>query len=180
MKIDPYKHKERYLKWKESLNGQIEGVSKENSDLILDYIFDMEQGINISSVSKKGSRSYIRLNNLKQRIIFMVKQFEKLFDVKDMTQIKERTVHEYFSGIRNGTITRIDGTPYRSAADYVKIFKAFWHWHMKVHRKKGIEIDDLTVDLDTSKTKPRWVYLTEEDIRRLGDYVMKQDLNIES
>jgi len=71
--------------------------------------------------------------------------------------------------MRNGKIKRKDGKNYQSVVDYVKSFKAFWHWHMKVNKKKGIEVQDITVDLDTSKPKPRWVYLTEEEIRKLYD-----------
>ena len=71
--------------------------------------------------------------------------------------------------MRNGTISRLDGKIYQSPGDYVKIFKAFWHWWQKVNRKKGIEIQDLTIDLDTSKDKPKWVYLTEEQVKRLVD-----------
>jgi len=42
MKIDPYKHKERYLNWKEKVNERgIPGISKANSDLILRYLYDM-------------------------------------------------------------------------------------------------------------------------------------------
>ena len=71
-KIDPYKHKETYINWKEKIDkmGYIEGISRENSDLIIRYIFDMELGINISSRSSKGSRGYCRLNSLKQRMVF--------------------------------------------------------------------------------------------------------------
>lgn len=167
MKIDPYKHKEKYLRWKESVGEQIKGISKENSKIILEYIFDMEQGINVSRVSKKGSRSYIRLNNLRQRIIFIIKKFESLYGLKDITKITEREIHSFFSGLRNGTITRVDGRPYESPVDYVKIFKAFWHWYQKVSRKKGVEIEDITIDLDTSSNKPKWVYLTEEQVKRL-------------
>jgi len=72
MKRDPYKHQEKYLLWKERIDevGYIEGITQKNSDLILKYIFDMELGMNVSRKSAKGSRSYIRLNNLKQRMIF--------------------------------------------------------------------------------------------------------------
>ncbi len=77
MRVDPYKHKERYFSWKESIKNEIPGTSKENSDIILDYIFDMEHGLNISDKNVKGSRSYARLNSLKQRMIFMCKKFEK-------------------------------------------------------------------------------------------------------
>lgn len=169
MKIDPYKHKEKYLAWKNSINGKIPDISEQNSTLILNYIFDMEQGLNVSSVSKKGCRSYIRLNDIKQRVIYFVKQFERRYNLTDITQTSERNLHEFFTGMRNGTILRMDGQIYRSPGDYVKVFKAFWHWHQKVNRKKGVEIQDITIDLDTSKEKPDWVYLTEDQVKQLVD-----------
>ena len=168
MKIDPYNHKERYLIWKEKvLNEGIEELTKENSDILLQYILDMELGLNVAISSKKGSRSHARLNNIKQRIIFLAKQFDLLYEIKDITKITERELHTYFTEMRDGTIRRFDGKAYSSSADYVKIFKAFWHWYQKVSRKKGLEISDITLDLDTSREKPRWVYLTEEQIKKL-------------
>lgn len=62
MKIDPYNHKEKYLEWKEQNESGIQGISKQNSDLIFKYLYDMEMGINISEVSIKESRSYARFN----------------------------------------------------------------------------------------------------------------------
>ncbi len=44
MKIDPYKHKERWENWKEKTNEGIPEISKENSDIIRKYLFDMEKG----------------------------------------------------------------------------------------------------------------------------------------
>ena len=41
MKVDPYKHKERYLSWKESVKNGIPDLSEANSKVVLDYIFDM-------------------------------------------------------------------------------------------------------------------------------------------
>ena len=169
MKIDPYKHKERYLSWKTSVNGRIPNLSEENSKVVLEYILDMENGLNVASVSKKGARSYTRLNNLKQRMIFLIKQFEERYALTDITKVSERVLHDFFTGIKNGTITRLDGKTYESPVDYVKIFKAFWHWWQKVNRKKGVEIEDLTIDLDTSKDKPKWVYLDEGQIKKLCD-----------
>ena len=49
MKIDPYKHKEKFLSWKEKVKNGIPGISKQNSDTILHYISDMENGLNVSS-----------------------------------------------------------------------------------------------------------------------------------
>lgn len=80
MKLDPYKHKEKYMKWKEEAErmGCIEGISKANSDLTLKYVFDMEIGLNVSVKSVKGPRSFIRLNNLKQRMVFLSKDSENI------------------------------------------------------------------------------------------------------
>lgn len=169
MKVDPYKHKERYLSWKTSINGKIPGLSEKNSKIVFEYILDMENGLNVASVSKKGARSYTRLNNLKQRMIFLIKQFEERYNLNDITQISERILHDFFTGIKNGAITRLDGKTYQSPTDYVKIFKAFWHWYQKVNRKQGKEVQDLTIDLDTSKEKPKWVYLDEGQIKKLCD-----------
>jgi len=35
MKIDPYNHKERYLKWKKTVRKGIPNISKENSEIIM-------------------------------------------------------------------------------------------------------------------------------------------------
>ena len=57
MKIDPYKNKETWLAWKEKVKNGIPGISKENSNLIINYLRDMETGINISTDSKKGTEA---------------------------------------------------------------------------------------------------------------------------
>jgi hypothetical protein len=137
MKIDPYDHKESYLAWKEKTKGGIAEISKENSKIILNYLYDMEYGLNVGRSSKKGARSYIRLNNLKQRLVFLAKRFEELYQNHDLTTIDERTLHKFFIGMANGDIKRLDGRIYRSSRDYVKLFKSFWHWHQKVNRKRG-------------------------------------------
>lgn len=150
MKIDPYKHKERYLNWKEKVKQGIPKISKTNSGLILRYLNDMENGINISSTNIKGSRSYIRLNTLREKVIF----FSKKFNLDKIIDIKEEELIKFFSEMRNGKIKRQDGQNYKSISDYVKVFKAFWHWHMKVNRKNGDEIPDITIDLDARQEKP--------------------------
>lgn len=168
-KIDPYKHKEAYLRWKEGIKEGILGISKQDSVLILRYLEDMEMGMNVSSSSKKGSRSYSRLTMLKVRLIFLSKHFKNLYLLESLTESNERQLHEFFTSMRNGTILKADGNKYLSVGDYVKTFKAFWHWYMKVKKKESVEIEDITTDLDTSKEKPRWVYLTEDEVRSLCD-----------
>jgi len=34
----------------------------------------------------------------------------------------------------------------------------------------GVEVRDITYDIDTSGEKPDWVYLTEEDVRALCNH----------
>ena len=169
MKRDDGIYEKRYLEWKEKCGKRIPEITKANSDIILQYVNDMEYGLNIGRSSKKGGRSYNRLYNLQQRMLFLTKKLEKYYNIIDLRKIEERHLHEFFTGMRNGTIRRDDGKIYRDPANFVKIFKAFWHWHQKVNRKQGIEIYDLTQDLDTSVQKPEWVYLTEEEIRLLYD-----------
>ena len=169
MKIDPYKHKEAYLKWKDEVRDGVPDLSKKNSDLLLKYLEDMECGLNVSVKNRKGARGFPRLNTLKQRLKFMFKEFEARYGLDDVTLINEQHVHSHFTGMRNGTIKRKNGACYKSTVDYVKIFKAFWHWHQKINRKIKIEIPDITLDLDTSRTKPEWVYLTEEQVKLLYD-----------
>ena len=169
MKIDPYKHKQTYLNWKKSVKYKIPDISKVNSDVILKYLNDMEEGINISIDSIKGGRSYSRLNSLKNRMIFFSRKFKELFDLDDLTQATEEQVLSFFNSMKNGTLLREDRKKYLSVETYSKIFKAFWHWHQKVSRKNGGEVLDITEDLDTKQTKPKWVYLTEEQVKKLCD-----------
>ena len=170
MKIDPYKHKERYLSWKQKvLNEGIPEVSKANSKHILNYVFDMELGLNVSKINKKGARSYPRLNNIRQRMIFLIKTFEQLFSLRDITKLTEIQLFQFFANMRNGEFKTKTGQTYKSTADYVKVFKAFWHWYMKVQKKKGKYIIDITEDLDSTRPKPKWVHLEEDEIKKLTD-----------
>ena len=168
MKIDPYKNKEKYLAWKKKVKDGIDEISTANSDIILEYISDMENGLNVSSKSIKGPRSYVRLNNLRQRMVFLAKQIKRHCG-HDLSDITEEHIIKFFNAMRNGTIKRRDGKSYQSTVDFVKAFKAFWHWHIKVKRKNGVHVPDTTEDLDTSRVKPKWVYLTEGQIKELCD-----------
>ncbi|MFC2138993.1 tyrosine-type recombinase/integrase [Bacteroidota bacterium] len=169
VKIDPYKHKERWERWKERTANGIPDISKKNSDIIKQYLQDMEHGINVSAKSVKGGRSYIRLNSLTEKMVYYAKRFDEVYGLDDITKIREDQVMLFFSRMRKGEICRQDGKPYKSMPSFVKIFKAFWHWHQNVNRKNGIDIPDLTIDLDSRGTKPKWVYLTEEQVKKLAD-----------
>ncbi len=168
MKIDPYNHEKRYKEWKAQVLKQgIQDISKQNSDIILQYVSDMEYGLNVSLKSVKGGRSYIRLNTIKEKMIFFAKRFKKIYGLDCVKDITENQVVLFFSKMRKGEITRNDGKTYQSTSYFVKVFKAFWHWYQIVNRKKGIDLLDITTDLDSRGDKPKWVYLTEEQIKKL-------------
>lgn len=61
VKLDPYHHKERYLAWKARNQSVISDISKENSDLTLQFLGDMESGLNICSTSKNKRKLAVDL-----------------------------------------------------------------------------------------------------------------------
>ena len=169
MKRDPYKHKEKYQNWKIAVGEGIPDISKTNSNIIIRFLEDMEVGRNVSSRSSKGPRSYIRLNTLRQKLVFFSKRFKVEFGLEDITKISEDEIISFFAKIRTGEVAREDGSVYASIDTYGKVFKSFWHWWIKVNRKEGITISDITIDLDVRTNKPSWVYLTEDQVRSVCD-----------
>ena len=167
-KIDPYNHKERYLNWKKASENGINGLSPQNQAILKRYLSDMENGLNIGTI-KRGARSFPRLNALRHRVIFTMNLLKKRFDLDYITEVNEQQLHDLFREMRSGVILRMDGKPYQSVKDHVKDFKTFWHWHQRINRKQGREIVDITSDLDTSGEKPKWVYLTENQIKLLAE-----------
>lgn len=165
--IDPHKHKERYLKW----NGRIPGISRENEAIIVNYINDMEKGINVSRKVKRGGRSYSRLNTLISRMKTITQIIEKYYNKEQLLiDLIETQVLQIFSNMRKGLILKKNGCPYKSVADYAKVFKAFWHWYMKCKRKQGMIISDITIDLDSSyHEKPKWVYFSFNEFKRMAE-----------
>ncbi len=171
MKIDPYNHEGSLTRWKNRVKeaGGIPDLSRANSSIILQYLIDMELGINTSLSSKKGARSFIRLNTIRLRLTFLTRKFKEVLDVDDLTKLTEQQLCQFFVDMRKGVIRRQDGREYKATRDFVKMFKAFWHWYQKVARKAGKEVEDITTYLDTSREKPKWVYLNEEQIKLFSE-----------
>jgi integrase len=172
MKIDPHKNKERFLRWKSKYNCSLdERIGPNNGEILLRYLGDMETGMNVSKDSKKGPRSFGRLVSIKDKCYLIFKKIKELYGLEKITEVSEEQIHSLFFKMRNGEILRNDGRQYMAVGDYVKTFKAFWHWHQKVSRKQGIIVEDITCDLDASQEKPKWVYLNDEEIQKLCDNV---------
>ncbi|OGJ15931.1 hypothetical protein A3K74_02435 [Candidatus Pacearchaeota archaeon RBG_13_33_26] len=158
---DIYKHKQRYEHWKEKK--EIKGITKSNADLIIKFINDMSLGLNISKGSKKGARSPIRLNTLRGRVVFLIKELEKR-KVKDIRKVTKEQLHKLFEDMRSGVLSNRLNQPYKSTGDYIKVFKTFWHWYQKTSKAK---IEDICEELDTRGEKPKFVYFTEQDFNKI-------------
>ena len=171
MKIDVYGHVKRFNKWKEDVvvEGEL-GLTRENSDILLQYLFDMEVGRNVSRKSKRGARSYIRLNAARYKLS-MLFRFLQERGVADVRASTEEQIVKLFNDLERGVIKTIKGEKYKSVCDYAKTFKAFWHWWMKVNRKQDVIIDDITEEINTAqREQPKFVYLTKENVEALMEY----------
>ena len=175
MKVDVYKRKERFLNWKKRvLEEGIPELSEANSATVIQYLLDMESGRNVANGSAKGGRSYSRLCNLAQRITWIAKMLESR-GISDICKCEERTIVSFFSDMERGVICTRDGKRYKSYGDYARIFKAFWHWWMKVNRKKGQIIVDITEDIRTQSPKPPFVYISKERLEKMLPYFSEDE-----
>jgi integrase len=163
-KIDPYKSKERFEKWKET---KMDSISDKNFKLLREYVFDMERGINVSS-THKGTRSAIRLLSLVSRLKKIMELADNKFKIKDITKIKSSQVHDLFLDMQSGKIKKSCGGLYLNVEDYIKRFKSFWHWYIKKNKKEMIDIPDITEDLTSERRhKPNFVYFTKEQFEKM-------------
>ena len=102
MKLDPYKNKEKYLKWKQKVKDGIPELSSQNSTLLLEYLRDMEVGINIGNGTRKGSRSFNRLNTLRYKLVVLMNKLEEVYQINDVSKASEEQLHNLFADMRNG------------------------------------------------------------------------------
>lgn len=169
MKADLYNHEARWERWKEEhKNKNIEGLTKTTSDLIKQYLYDMENGENVSTRNKRGGRSKSRLNKIAYTITWVCLRLREHYKVADITKATSKDLLELFRKMRSGELKTIKGTKFKATSDYVKVTKAFFHWYQKINRKKGIFLQDITEDLDAKyDEKPKWVYLNEPQMEEL-------------
>ena len=184
---DVHKKKATHSNWKDALKngGQpfVKTLSPGNTELILEYLSDMESGLNASK-NKRGARSYNRLATIRTRMPTIAAWIAK-YCRKDMIDISYAEAMQLFGDLTKGKITKSDGQPYDSAADYVRQFKSFWNWLIRSRRrkyylmpeeqrekldKKKWLIENISEDLDDSQEgKPKFVYLNEKQFARIRD-----------
>jgi len=173
-RIDPYNHERRFKAWfaEAERAGQIEDLSADNSQIILRFIRDMRDGINISV--QKGKRSFCRLNTLRGRLIMFTGYLERIYPGGKLQDLKSDELITIFNRLRTGEIrTRKRNKTIRDTDTMAKIVTSFWHWYQKIQRQQGRDIPDITQDLDKNHNKkPRWVYLNDDQFKRLFDHAL--------
>lgn len=142
-----------------------EGIAELNkifSKFVIEFCKEMSLGLNISKQSKKGGRSKKRINALRQKVVFVLSRLQER-NIKTMKKINRESLHKLFEDMRTGVLKNRFGKPYLSTGDYVKDFKAFYHWYMKKYNIK----EDITEELDRRGEKPKFVYFTEEEFNKM-------------
>jgi len=164
MKRDLFNHRSQWENWKEQLTPKYieEGLTKENSKLMINYLLDLEKGVNIPKTARKGARDIKTVNRLRSKIGQIFKLLQKE-GINDISKIKEKQLTNFFY---NWSKTH--------SPDYAKRFKAFWHWWMTKNRREGNLLPDLTEDLNTvalnGKSESNFVWLTKEEFDELRSY----------
>jgi len=164
---DIYGHKKTF---ENCAKEDFDDLSMANNRLIQAYIQDMYLGKNVTS-KKRGSRGFQRLNTLRSKVHIIAFYLQKYHKVEDLTKTSEYAIEDVFQRMRDGRILKRHATKqrYTSTVDYVKAFKAFWHWHMRAMKKKNVLVPDITEEIATNKESSRkWNYLTKEDMERMA------------
>ena len=170
VKYDPHNHKRYYERWKEG-GSSLPEISPQNATIIRRYLEDMEIGANVSPSTKKGSRSYGLLRNLKAKLQTLFMLMEEELGIECVTELYNRDMDilKFFRKFREGQLRcrRIRCKPLKAIGTYARVFKAFWHWYQREQRKKGETLLDITVDLDSRDDKPKFNYFTIEQLKEL-------------
>ncbi len=157
-------NKGTYENWKEYVSKYgIAGISKKSSEWIIKYLGDLELGKNLGMGSRKGARSYIRLNSYRHKLL----QWSKLIEARgfeSLIDVDLDALHSIMIGFKE---TYAEA----SISSFGREFKAFWNWYMRVNRLQGIDIKNICHDLQTAPPKTRFVYVTKEQLDEIMPYL---------
>ncbi len=156
MKRDAYKFVERWESWKKkNFSKTPKGIKKEDWKIFIEFLKDMELGIN-TPVGMNGKRGAGTLLNLSSHNIFFLKNFKK-----PLIKVTRKDLHNLEDKVGKGFIKKRNGEPFSQFGNYIKDFKVLWHWLQRTKKVK----EDITNNLSAKTKKPSWVYLTEEQIK---------------
>jgi len=153
---DPYKNKERWDNWKQThFKKNPKGIRKEDWKLLIEFLNDMELGMN-TPVGKNGKRGAGTLLNLSSHNQLFLKNFKK-----PLLKLTKKDLHGLESDIDTGKILKRNGEKFTAFGNYIKDFQVFWNWMVRVGKVK----ENITEDISCKTDKPSWVYLSEEQIK---------------
>lgn len=179
-RFDPYKHEQAYNSWKRK-GCPLDGVTPASARFIRDIIADMEIGANVNPSSKKGARSFGRLRNLKAKMHTMTLLLQQEYGIQSLADLENQDMKIllFFKNMREGKYKsrRVEGEVLQAVGTYARAFKTFWHWYMRIKRKEGVDVRDITIDLDATSVKPKFNYFTIEDVKRMCD-IAKYDYRV--
>lgn len=152
--------------------GAIEGVSKENQKILLEFLNDRELGLYVQKEAVKGARTPNRLLKLLTQLCTMC----RLLDNTYLLEVTPKQINKLIDDLNKGIITKSDGQTYKSVREFIKDFKTFWHWYQEKNRREHKKlIEDITIDLYSPKTSiSEFFYLNREEIDSLIRYPDKK------
>ncbi len=157
MKRDIHNKIRTYENWRKEINskGYIEeGLTKENTKRLLDFIEYLEE--------RGRTKRTLYENRNKTKVLMKIFQ-ERGFN--DMTKLKEKDVLQFFKEwIEEG-----------HTSDYIKRFKAFWNYWMRINRRKGITVQDIIQDLRIKEKESMFVWITKKQLNELCEYLNEEE-----
>ena len=158
MKRDPYKNKERWESWQNKhFASAPEGIRQVDWKILIDFLKDMELGLNVPK-EKKGKRQAGTLLNLSSHNQLFLKNFKK-----PLIELTKRDLHGLEADVEEGRILKRGGKKFTSFGNYIKDFKAFWNWGLRTK----VFTENIIEDISAKVEKPSWVYLTDGEVRNL-------------
>lgn len=155
LKRDPYNNQRRWNSWKRDYKTPPEKINKTNWKIFIQFLEDMELGINTPK-EKKGKRDVGTLLNLSSHNQFFLKNLNK--PLKDITK---QDLHNLEKKVLEGKILKRNKQKFTAFGNYIKDFKVFWNYLLRTHQVKENIIEDISSKTD----KPNWVYLTEDQVK---------------
>jgi len=158
VKRDPYKNEQRWENWKKQyFSNSPPEVREEDWKILVEFLKDMELGLNTPK-GMKGKRDFGTLLNLSSHNKLFLEKFSK-----PLLKLTKQDLHNLESDIHKGKILKNNGQKYSAFGNYIKDFKVFWNWGVRVKKFK----ENITEDITSKVDKPSWVYLSEEQIKQL-------------
>jgi hypothetical protein len=101
-------YESRWDFWKKSHEHKnIESLTKKTSDLVKQYLFDMERGENVSTRNKRGGMSASRLNKIAYTLTWVLIKLRENYNLLDITKATSSQFADLFRNMRDGKLLTI-------------------------------------------------------------------------